>query len=133
MSRANVEVVRRGWEHFFATGEPLEEIAAPDFVWDLSTFRGWPEQQLYRGPDGTRAFLRDWVGAFDDWSIEVEAMHDAGEKVVCVCRQHGRSKLTGAEVDMRLAQVFTLRDGLQTRMEMYADPREALKAVGLEE
>ena len=36
-------------------------------------------------------------------------------------------------VDMLLAQVFTLRDGLQTRMEMYADPAEALKAVGLEE
>jgi hypothetical protein len=32
---------------------------------------------------------------------------------------------------MRFAQVFTLRDGLETRMEMYADPTEALKAVGL--
>jgi hypothetical protein len=34
---------------------------------------------------------------------------------------------------MRLAMVFTLRDGLQTRIEMYADPSAALKAVGLEE
>jgi ketosteroid isomerase-like protein len=34
-------------------------------------------------------------------------------------------------VDMSFAQVWTLRDGKQTRMEMYSDPNEALKAVGL--
>jgi ketosteroid isomerase-like protein len=33
---------------------------------------------------------------------------------------------------MRFAMVFTLRDGLETRMQMYADPAEALEAVGLE-
>jgi hypothetical protein len=32
---------------------------------------------------------------------------------------------------MRFAQVFTMRDGKQVRMEMYDDPNEALKAVGL--
>jgi len=31
------------------------------------------------------------------------------------------------------AQVYTLRDGKEVRMEMYADPAEALKAVGLEQ
>jgi hypothetical protein len=34
---------------------------------------------------------------------------------------------------MRLAMVFTLSNGRETRMEMYADASEALKAVGLEE
>ena len=33
---------------------------------------------------------------------------------------------------MLLAQVWTIRDGKETRMEMYADPAEALTAVGLE-
>jgi ketosteroid isomerase-like protein len=33
---------------------------------------------------------------------------------------------------MRLAMVFSLRDGLETRMEMYADPAQAMRAVGLE-
>ena len=32
---------------------------------------------------------------------------------------------------MHFAQVWTLRDGEQLRMEMYADPQEALDAVGL--
>jgi len=34
---------------------------------------------------------------------------------------------------MRLAQVFTVRDGRQVRMKMYDDPEDALKAVGLTE
>jgi ketosteroid isomerase-like protein len=133
MSEENVELVRRGYVHRQATGEFLEEIIAPDFVWDMSTFRGWPEQQLYEGIDEARAFITNWLDAFDDWKIEVETLHDAGEKVVAVVRQWGTAKSTGLTVDMRLAQVYTVKDGLETRMEMYADPAAALKVVGLEE
>jgi ketosteroid isomerase-like protein len=131
MSQANVEIVRRGWEHFLATGQMLEEIVAQDFAWDMSTFRGWPEQQVYVGAEGTRAFLGDWTGAFDDWTIELQALHDGGEKVVSVCRQRGRSRATGMPVEMLFGMVWTLHDGMQTRMEMYADPAEALEAAGL--
>jgi ketosteroid isomerase-like protein len=59
----------------------------------------------------------------------VDALHDAGDKVVAVLRQSGRSKLNGMPVEMSLAQVWTLRDGKQTRMEMYSDPAEALEAA----
>jgi ketosteroid isomerase-like protein len=132
MSHENVEIVRRGFEHFRDTGEPLEEIYAPDFIWDMGTFRdlvGLGEQ--YLGVEGMRRFLAEWTEPFEDWEIEVESFHEVGDKVVAVCRQTGRSKASGACVEMRLAQVFTVRDGLQRRMEMYADPAEALKAVGL--
>ena len=42
MSQENVELVRAGYEHFLATGVLLREIIAEDFVWDMSTFGGWP-------------------------------------------------------------------------------------------
>ena len=45
--------------------------------------------------------------------------------------QHGRSKASGMLLEMTLAMVFTMRDGLQTRMEMYSDVDEALRATGL--
>ena len=32
---------------------------------------------------------------------------------------------------MDFAQVWTIKDGKQTRMRMYADPDEALREVGL--
>jgi ketosteroid isomerase-like protein len=130
MSQENVEIVRCDFEHFEATGEPARS-AAPDFVWDMSTFLGWPEQQLYEGIDGARSFIRTWSDVWDDWEIEADAFHDAGDKVVAVVRQRGRSKATGIPVDMLFAQVWTVRDGKVTRMEMYSDPTEALKATGL--
>ena len=129
MSQDNVELVRRGYEHFLATGEFLRPD--PEFVWDMSHFRGWPEQQLYEGTEGAERFLRDWLGAWDDWQIEIEAFHDAGEKVVTVMRQRARAKATGLPVDMLFAQVWSIHNGKETRMEMYADPTEALKAAGL--
>jgi ketosteroid isomerase-like protein len=133
MSEENVEVIRRGFEHFRRTGDFSEENIGPGFVWDMSTFRGWPEKQTYEGLDGAREFIRAWVDAWDEWELELESLADAGDKVVAIMRQHGRSKTTGLEVDMSFAQVFTFEDGVQTRTEMYADPAEALKATGLTE
>jgi ketosteroid isomerase-like protein len=134
VSQQNVEVVRTAWEHFLETGEPFEEAMAPDFVWVMSTFRDMVGlQNEYLGADGMRQFMREWTEGFEAWSIEVEDMIDAGDQVITVCTQHARAKASGLTVDMRLAMVFTVRDGLETRMEMYADPAEALKAVGLEQ
>lgn len=132
MSQANVELVRAGYESFRSTGEFAEQFVTPDFVWDMSKFRDWPEQQIYEGPDGARSFLADWGGAWEDWELELEALHDAGEQVVAVVRQRGRSKASGLPVDMYFAQVWTLRGGKQTRVQTYADPDEAIEAVGLQ-
>jgi len=77
--------------------------------------------------------LRAWLAAREDWRLEVESLHDAGDKVVAVVRQQGRAKATGMRVDMTFAQVVTVRDGQQVRMQMYADPSEAFDAVGLSE
>jgi ketosteroid isomerase-like protein len=132
MSQENVEIVRRGFEHLRATGEPLEEIYAADFVWDMGTFRDlMGMSQQYRGVEGVRQFLAEWTEPFEDWSIEVESFEPVGDKVLVVARQTGRSKASGVPVEMRLAQVFTLRERLQTRMEMYSDPGEARRAIGL--
>jgi ketosteroid isomerase-like protein len=131
MSEENVEIVRRGFEHFRATGEfPADDID-PEFVWDMSTFRGWPEERTYAGIEGAQRFMRTWLEAWDDWQLDVESFHDAGDKVIVIVRQHGRSKTTGMPIDMTFAQTFTLRDGKQVRMEMYADPSEALQAAEL--
>ncbi len=131
MSERNVEIVRQGFEHFRRTEDFLEEVIAPGFVWDMSTFRGWPEQKTYQGIEGAREFVRTWLDAWDEWELDLEGLHDAGDRVVAILRQHGRSKSTGLEVDMTFAQVFTIEGGRQTRMQMYADPAEALEAAGL--
>jgi ketosteroid isomerase-like protein len=128
---SNTAIVRGGYERFSATGELDPDIMAPDLVWDMSQFRGWPEAPLYHGVDGARSFLRAWTEGWDDWMIRLESLHDAGDLVVAVVRQSGRSKATGLPVDMMFGMVWTVRDGKQARMTMYADPAEAMRAAGL--
>ncbi len=132
MSQANLELVRRAWEHFVRTGEPLAAVFAPEFVWDMSPFRGWPEQLYYEGVEGMDAFLHDWFEPFDDLEFVVEGYHEAGDDVVTVVRQHGRARASGVHVEMRYGVVTLVRGDLLSRAKVYADPGEALKAVGLE-
>ena len=129
MSQENVEIIRRGYEQFTATGEIR---AHADLVWDVSRL-GWPDQQIYSGVEGAMQFNAEWADAWDDWELEVEEYLEAGERVVVIINQRGRSKATGIPVDMRFAQVWTLRDGQAIRMQMYARPEDALEAVGLSE
>jgi ketosteroid isomerase-like protein len=127
----SVDVVRRGFEYFVSTGDLPEDLLAQDFVWDMSHFRGCPEQPIYEGLAGAREFLRAWIEAWGNWELEAESWHEAGDQVVLALRQHGRAKATGMPLEMRFAQLFTLRDGKEIRMEMYAEPEEALRAAGL--
>jgi ketosteroid isomerase-like protein len=129
VSQENVELVREGYKHFAATGETR---AHPDLVWDVSNL-GWPDQQLYSGPEGADEFNGQWAAAWDDWELEPVEFLDAGERVVVIVVQRGRSKASGVPVEMRFAQVWTLRDGQGIRMDLYASGEDALKAVGLEE
>ena len=132
MSQENVEIVRNGFEHYRTTGEFADDIVTEDFVWDMSNFHGWPEQQVYAGAEGARAFLEEWSDAWENWELEMEALHDAGDRVVALMHQRGRSKEAGMPVEMSFAQVWTLRDGKEARMDMYSDSDEAFEAVGLE-
>jgi ketosteroid isomerase-like protein len=133
MPGENAAVVREAYERFAATGQFVGELVTDDFAWDMSHFHGWPEQQLYEGPEEAWGFLAEWTGAWDDWELDVDSLREVGDKVLALVRQRGRSKTTGAPVDMSFAQIWTIRDGKQARMEMYSDPAEALQAVGLQE
>ena len=126
-----MELVRRAWEYFLSTQGVPEELLAPDFVWDMSPFGGWLEQPLYEGVEGVNAFLRDWSEPFDELEFVIEGYHDAGDDVVTVIRQQGRAKTSRVPVQMRYAVVTSVRNGLQTRAKVYAEPEEAFKATGL--
>jgi len=129
VGESNLEILRRAYERFKGLGSPDASLVGPGFVWDMTNMAGWPEQPLYEGRDGMLRFLSDWTSAWEEWRLEVESLHEAGEKVVAILRQHGRSKASGLDIDMVFAQVWTFRDGRYLRMDMYSDTGEALAAA----
>src|SRR5215211_5440594 len=133
MSQENVELLRRTFEYVGRTGAVLREAVQPDFVWDVTTFRGAIMPGTFVGVDETNEWLAEWLEGFENWSFDIEEVFDAGDQVVTIARQRGKAKHGGPEVEMRFAVVWTFRDGLGARMEMYADRNEALEAAGLRE
>jgi ketosteroid isomerase-like protein len=132
VSRENVETLRDAYEWVRVKGTFPAHLATPDFVWDLSHFHGWVGQQVYEGVQGAQAFFADWGSVWDSWEPAVKGPHDVGDKVVAILLVRGRSKMSETLIEMSMAHVVTFRDGKQARTDNYSDPREALKAAGLE-
>ena len=133
MSQENVEITRRAYEHFIATGDVLAEVIDPDFILDMSKFRDWPERREYHGVQGFREFLRDWLEPWDEYEFRLQELREVGDKIVALAHQAGSSHAGGVRVEMDVAHVLTYRRGKNIRMEMYASPHEGLEAAGLSE
>jgi ketosteroid isomerase-like protein len=139
MSQENVEVVRRLFEVFRKGMERGDlgawfdsEDLADDFEW--ITPPGVPGLGTYRGREGFLEFMRIWTEDFEDWSVELERLIDAGDdRVVGLFHQRGIGKGSGVPVELHQALVYELERGRVIRMRNYIDPAEALEAAGLRE
>jgi ketosteroid isomerase-like protein len=90
-------------------------------------------ERPYVGIDGFREFLLDWLAPWDAYRSEVVRTSDPGDDVVTIFRIFGRHEGSTSELESSGAWIWTIRDGKIARIVGYADPDEALKAVGLEE
>ncbi len=133
MSQENVEIVRAAYQHFRARGTFFDGFTSPDMVWDMSRYAGWVERDVYYGIEGEQEMAADWTAVWGPWEVEIDALVDAGERVIAVLCQRSRSELTGLPVVRVIAEVWTMRDGRATRMEGYSTPGGALRACGLAE
>ena len=57
----------------------------------------------------------------------------AGDKVLVDTKLHGRGRTTGIETEQRAFLVWTLREGLVTGVDAFAERGQALEAAGLQE
>jgi ketosteroid isomerase-like protein len=132
MSRENVQLVRRVLSEFGATQQVLEGVLAPDWLFDLSTFQGWPGERQFIGTEAFNEFFASWTEPYSEWAQEIEQLRDAGpNQVVATMRQRARLRDTGAWVELSYGLRYTLRDGLIQRIQLYTPPEEALEAAGL--
>ena len=132
MSQENVELVRNGFEHFVATGEPAWDALSEHVeVRDHDIMDG----REYRGHADVRRWLfEDWASAWSDYSAEPEEFIDVDdERVIAVFRVKATGRGSGAELERQDASVNVVRDGQIVRLDYYNSKQQALKAVGLEE
>ncbi len=133
MGETNAQIVERAYARFKEVGSPEPSLVGPGFVWDMTNMASWPEQPIFEGREGMLRFITEWAAAWVDWHVEVDRLHESGDKVVAILHQTGRSRTSGLEVEMTFAQVWTMQDGKYRRMEMYSDVAKALADAGVEQ
>jgi ketosteroid isomerase-like protein len=130
MSQENVDVVRQALDAYTQRNiGALRSLADPDMELDWSASRGWLAG-VYRGIDEALRFYSGYFEAFDEIVIKPDSFIEAGDSVVVpnVAYQRGRD---GIDVSARSTLVFTLGSRRITRICLYQETEEALKAVGL--
>ena len=135
MSQENVEIAQRWYEVATSKTELLAAMSRtmafchPEVEWSA------PEDgTTYRGRDGVRERLQEWLESFDDYRYEIQRTIDCGNDDVLVeATEVGRGAASGAEVRQTNYELLTIRDGLIVRIREYYDEGKALEAAGLRE
>jgi ketosteroid isomerase-like protein len=126
----NADLVKASFDAW--NGRDLEALRAlydPEVELDWSASRG-VEAGTYRGIDAVLRLYKIALDAWEETVFEPDCFMDAGEWVVVpyVARQRGRD---GIVVSARSTVVFTVRNHRVSRLCLYQEKQEALKALGL--
>jgi ketosteroid isomerase-like protein len=100
----------------------------PNFEWIVP---GHPEGTLRLGPEGVIAFFREWLEPWEDVQVEWELHPVDDERVLAVTVQRARGRGSGVPVELRFAQLWTVRDGRAVRMVLFGDVDKGFEAAGL--
>src|SRR5687768_8405673 len=134
MSQENVELVRRIHDAA-ARGDSRTVLALYDPPVEVDTARSplprFIRGDTFRGHDGLTPFFRERAEAWEKIQDDLEELIDAGDEVISVVTVRGRGRLSGVEVETRMAAVWTIRDGKVGRVVWHATRGEALEAAGL--
>ena len=131
MSQENVEIVRRGYDHYNRTGEAEYDVLDPEVVYDVS--RRTFDPRVYHGHQGVREFLALIREQWATMRLEPQDFVDSEDTVVVSIRLVGVGKESGVETTADAAHVWTFRDGKVIRQTTFQTMAEALEAAGLRE
>jgi Ketosteroid isomerase-related protein len=126
-SNENVAVVRRLYE---ARGNPevIRQVLAPNVCWEVVP--GFPHSDVYHGLSGVVDFFTRLSSDFEEWRTEPSEFFETADRVIAIGTYSARAKATGKSFQARFAHVWTLRDGLITRLQQCADTAQLAKALG---
>jgi ketosteroid isomerase-like protein len=129
MSQENVEIVKRVIDAGARDVDAILALHHPE--WEGFIPDEYPVAGTWRGHDGVRRFMQEWLDSFDQFSIEPGEFIDADDAVVVAVRYRGRGRSSGIETTDRWFYAYRLREGKVIGWRPYRERGEALAAVGL--
>jgi ketosteroid isomerase-like protein len=115
------ELIREGYARWNESREIAFELLDPDVEWIVTSLDS-AQKLTFRGHDGVQEWFDAILMAWDDVNWELEEVHALGNQVVGVVRMHAVGHHTRIPFDIRGANVWTFRDDLVVRFEVFSDP-----------
>jgi ketosteroid isomerase-like protein len=104
-----------GWLAFFSE----------DIAWEA--MEDAPDAGTYRGHDGIRGYLEDWISTVDGGQQEIREMTEVGDShLVADVRIRGRVKGTDSEVVFDYSQAVRIANGKITHIKEFREHDDAL-------
>lgn len=100
----------------------------PDFSLDLSGHL--LDEGVHRGWEEVGNYVRGLGTTWTDFRLELEHMVGGGDVVVALIRTRAVGRNSGVSVEEKLAHVWTLADGMPTRLRLMSDREAALRLAG---
>jgi ketosteroid isomerase-like protein len=136
MSQENVANIRECFAVFNERGveaaiDTFGHLLAEDF--GLEEASEMPDRERHSGKQGFLDNLSKLGNELDELRIEPLEFVDLDDKLVVEVLMAGRGRSSGAPVEMKFAQLWSLRDGKAVSLRDFATKEEALEAAGLSE
>jgi ketosteroid isomerase-like protein len=85
-----------------------------------------PDRAVVRGREAALSALMMWLSTWASYENEFRGLSEHGDNVIVEFRQRMVGPSSGVTVENDHFQVWTVKDGLATRMAMFSDRDEAL-------
>jgi ketosteroid isomerase-like protein len=99
------------------------ESMSDDAEWRIA--REHPASRMLRGPAEIRSYLEDWLESMQRLRMEADEIRESGDYVLVIARVMGTGTGSGVELEIPLATLSTIRDGVSVRTEEFLDLEEA--------
>jgi ketosteroid isomerase-like protein len=130
MSQQNVEIVRDVYADPGGLTAGASGKVAPDAEFDFTD--AYPDWPIVRGVEELRRFRDSGPWSGSPIHFDPERFFDVDdERVLVFVQVWATGHKSGAQVDIRAAHEFTIRDELVVRFKVYGNRDQALEAVGL--
>jgi ketosteroid isomerase-like protein len=127
--KTDLENLRALYDEYAQGDLSRTDLFDPEIV--NSNVGAWPEPPgEAKGLEAFAGGMRAWLAAWErPLKVEAEEFTQAGNRILVLIRWKGRGKGSGVEMEAEGAHLWTFRDGLAIRFDVYRDREEARAAL----
>jgi ketosteroid isomerase-like protein len=123
--RAGYEAFNRGdWDSFMGFAHPDIEFQPADRAANAG---------VVRGSEAIKQFFKELFTPFEEVVVEPQKFFEEGDRIAVILQARFRPHGSSAMVENRIGHLWTIRDDMFVRFQVFPEREKALEAIGMSE